>query len=368
MVLPKALEGISQPILHHRSKAFIELFGEIRQGLKDLFETQNEVLVLASSGTGAMESAVCNLCSPGDEVLTVSAGKFGERWGEICDAYGLKRKTLEVEWGSAPTSKQIQTFLSENPNAKVLFLQACETSTCVNFPIEEIAKLTRTSNTLLVVDAVSFLGVSPLSMDRWGIDVVVSGSQKGLMLPPGLGLIAMNDRAWALQKKSKLPKYYFDLGKELKAQQKNQTAYTASVSLMVGLKAVLDFFKQESKEKIFLKHQKMASAMREAVTAMDLELFSKSPSDGLVAIRVPNGIDGEKIVAQLRDQYHMTIIGGQDKLKGKIIRIGCMGYLDVFDVIAVFSALEKVLVSLGAKISLGKGVRVLQEKLLGALL
>lgn len=364
-VLPAALKAMSEPIIHHRSADFIAVVEEVRQGLKELFETKQEVLLLSSSGTGAMEGAVVNLFSPQDKVIVVQAGKFGERWSGIAKAFGLNVVALDIAWGQAPTVEQIKKVVKDHPDAKGICIQACETSTAVDFPLEAIAAFTRTQKALLIVDAVSYLGVSPLKMDEWGMDVVVAGSQKGLMLPPGLAFACFNDRAWEQTKHSKLPKYYFNYAKELKAIGENQTAYTSAISLIMGLREVLRYFKKTGKETIFERYKKMTDAMRSATQALNLELFSKSPSNGLVAICMPEKVNGQKIVSALRDQYHMTIIGGQDQLKGKIIRISCMGYVDALDVIALFSALEKVLKDQGAQISFGKGVAELQTKLLG---
>ncbi|MBI3016780.1 MAG: alanine--glyoxylate aminotransferase family protein [Deltaproteobacteria bacterium] len=363
-VLPQALKAMSEPIIHHRSADFIAILEEVRKGLKDLIETKQEVLLLASSGTGAMEGTIVNLFSPQDKVIVVRAGKFGERWGSISKAFGLTVVPLDIPWGEAPTRTQIEKAFKENPESKGILIQACETSTGVDFPVQEIAAFTRTQNVLLVVDAISYLGVSPFQMDAWGVDVLVSGSQKGLMLPPGLGFVCLNDRAWEQQKKSKLSRYYFDFTKELKAITQNQTAYTPAVSLIFGLREVLHYFKENGKENVFSKYKAYSDAMREAAQALELELFAKSPSHGLVSIRVPEKIDGQKIVRELRDRHQMTIAGGQDQLKGKILRISCMGYIDALDLISIFAALEKVLKQEGAQIPFGKGVERLQERLL----
>lgn len=364
-VLPAALKVMSEPIIHHRSQDFITVLEEVRAGLKDLFETKEEVLILSSSGTGAMEGTIVNLFSPKDKVIVVRAGKFGERWGQIAQTYGLEVVPIDIPWGEAPTVDHLKKTLKEHPETKGILLQACETSTGVDFPIEEISAFTRTQNALLIVDAISSLGASPLRMDAWGVDVVVSGSQKGLMLPPGLAFSALSERAWKQTKESKLPKYYFNFAKELKGLKENQTAYTPAISLILGLREVLKYFKEQGKETIFAKYKKYGEAMRAAVRALELELFAKRPSQGLVSICVPEKIDGKKIITELRDQYQMTIIGGQDHLKGKILRISWMGYIDEMDLISVFSALEKVLKDQGAKIPFGKGVAELQRLLLG---
>lgn len=361
-IFPLAQKAMSSPILYHRSKAFVELLSGVREGLKKLVGTRNEVLILSSSGTGAMEAAILNLCSPGDEVLVIRAGKFGGRWAQIVKAHALTVRILDIPLGEVPTIAQVKTLMMQYPNAKALLIQACETSTGVNFPVSEIAALTKKSDLLLVVDAVSYLGVSPFYMDNWGVDVMVSASQKGLMLPPGLSFVCFNEKAWAAQKKSKLTKYYFDLAKERKAIENNQTAYTSSVTLIQGLAVVLSYVHEIGMQTLFSTIHQKAQALRNAVQTLGLDLFAKVPSDGLVSIAVPHKIDGTKIVTKLRDEYSMTIAGGQDELKGKIIRIACMGYVQSEDLILLFEALEKVLVELGLKITVGQSVSVLKKE------
>jgi len=363
-VLPQALKAMSEPIIHHRSADFMKVLEEARGGLKELFGTEEEVLILAASGTGGMEGVVANLFSPQEKVLVVRAGKFGERWGNIAQAFGLQVVPLDIPWGEAPTAEQIRNRLSSDPDIRGVLLQACETSTGVDFPIDEIARVTRSTDALLIVDAISYLGVSAFFMDRWGIDAVVTGSQKGLMLPPGLSFVSLSQRAWERQKKAMLPKFYFDFSKELKAIQKNQTAYTPAVSLIVGLREVLRYFHEAGKETIYAHYQRVSDAMRNAIEALELELFAKSPSNGLVSISVPTNIDGKMVVTLLRDKHRIYIAGGQDELTGKILRISCMGHIDGFDIISVFSALEDVLRSEGAKLPYGRGVQELQKRLL----
>lgn len=365
-VLPQALKAMSEPIIHHRSADFMKVLEEARGGLKELFGTEQEVLILAASGTGGMEGVVTNLFSPQEKVLVVQAGKFGQRWGNIAHAFGLQVVPLDIPWGEAPTAAQIRKQLSSDRNIRGVLLQACETSTGVDFPIQEIAEVTRSSDVLFIVDAISYLGISALFMDRWGIDVVVAGSQKGLMLPPGLSFVCLSERAWEWQKRSTLPKFYFDFSKELKAIQKNQTAYTPAVSLIVGLREVLRYFQEVGKETIYTRYQRVADAMRSAVLALELELFAKSPSNGLVSISVPTAIDGKKVVSILRDMHRIYIAGGQDELTGKILRISCMGHIDGFDIISVFAALEDVLRSAGANLPYGRAVQELQKRLLSA--
>ncbi len=363
---PEVVRSQAQPIVHHRTEEFKQLFLGIHQDLKYVFQTRQEVLILASSGTGAMEASVVNLHSPGDEVLTINGGKFGARWGQMAQTYGLKVTTLEVEWGQAVDPALVAQALEENPNIKTVFATFSETSTGVLTDVETLAKITsRRPQVLLVVDAITASGVLPLPMDEWGVDVVVSGSQKAFMLPPGLGFIALSEKAWQRTESATLPRYYFDLVKERKSQSKGQTAYTPAISLIIGLKEVLELLKKEGLEQVFARHQRLARATRAAVTALGLELLAPdSPSPALTAVKAPPDMDAGKIVKRLSQKYGVTIAGGQDHLKGRIFRISHLGYVNNFDVIIAISALEMVLKELGYPLVLGSGVGAAQEVLL----
>jgi aspartate aminotransferase-like enzyme len=241
MLPPEVLLKMAEPMMHHREPEFEKIFAEVREGLKYLFQTKNEVLIFTSSGTGAMEGAVSNILSKGDKALVVRGGKFGERWGEICKAYGIEFIPIDVEWGRAVSPKKVEEALKSNPSIRAVYTQASETSTGVKHPIREIAEIVRRyDETVIVVDAITGIGVFNIPMDQWGVDVMVSGSQKALMLPPGLSFVALSDKAWRLVERSNLPKFYFDFKKELKSAQKNQNSFTPAISLFVGLRETLN--------------------------------------------------------------------------------------------------------------------------------
>ncbi|NPA15532.1 MAG: alanine--glyoxylate aminotransferase family protein [Deferribacteres bacterium] len=360
-VPPEVSLAMAQPILHHRTNQFTEVFEEAREGLKYVFQTERDVLILASSGTGAMEAAVANLFSPGEKAVCVRGGKFGERWAEICESYGVVPVNIDVEWGEAVKVEDVAKALDENPDVKAVLWQASETSTGVKHPTEELAALCRERGVLSVVDGITAVGVFDVKTDDWGLDVVVSGSQKAFMLPPGLAFITLSERAWEAAEGSKCPRYYFDLKKELKNQQKGQTAYTPAVSLIIGLRESLKLIKDEGLENVFKRHALLARATREAMKAIGLELFSKSPSEAVTAVKVPPGIDGAKIPKLLRDKYGVVIAGGQAKLKGKIFRLSHMGYVTRFDMVLAISAVEGILKELGYSFELGAGVKRAQE-------
>ncbi|MCM8795661.1 MAG: alanine--glyoxylate aminotransferase family protein [Candidatus Omnitrophica bacterium] len=359
---PEVCAAQAQPIIHHRTPQFQAILKEVSQGLKYVFQTENDVFILASSGTGAMEAAVANLLSAADTALTVEGGKFGQRWTEICQSYNINTEVLSVEWGRAVEPKKIEERLKANPKIKAVFTTLCETSTGVVNDIEAIGKIVKDTPAVLVVDAISGLGAIDLKTDAWFCDVVVSGSQKGLMLPPGLGFISLSPKAWKLVESSRSPRYYFDLRKAKKAQDKTDTPFTPAINLIIALNESLKMIKEDGLANVFLRHKKMADATREAVKAIGLELFAPTaPSDVVTAIKVPKDIDGEKLVKTMRDTYGVTIAGGQAELKGKIFRIAHMGYIEEFDIILCISCLEKVLFQMGYKFQLGIGVRAAEE-------
>lgn len=359
----RVLMTMALPIIHHRAPKFSRILNEVRDDLKYLYQTKNEVIIHASSGTGAMEAAVCNTLSSGDKVIVVRAGKFGERWSEIAMAYGVVSLNIDVPWGRAVDPAKVEDVLTKNSDVKAVFIQASETSTGVAHPVKEIADIVKKrEGTILVVDAISALGVFDLPQDEWGLDVVVAGSQKGLMLPPGLAFASVSDKAWEFVKGSNLPKYYFDFSKEEKSLIKNQNAYTPAVSLIIGLKEALSIIKEIGRENLFSRFATLARATREGMVAMGLELFAPtSPSDSVTAVKVPDGIDGLGITKVLRETYGITAAGGQSRLKGKIFRIAHMGYVDRFDIIMTLAALEMTLEELGFDIEPGRGVRAAEE-------
>ncbi len=355
---PGVSEAMSRPIIHHRTPQFQAMLKEAGDGLKYVFQTKNDCFILASSGTGAMEAAVVNFLSPQDTVICIQAGKFGERWTEICRSYGVNVEVMDVQWGQAPDPKELQKKLKSNPSIKAVYSTLCETSTGVVSDIEQIGKVVNQTQAILIVDAISGLGAIDLKTDDWFCDVVVSGSQKGLMLPPGLGFISVSPKAWKLAENSKIPKYYLDLKAAKKAWDKTDTPFTPAITLIIALNEALKMIKQDGLEQIFARHKKMAEATRKAVVALGLELFAPSASSDVVtAVKVPVGIDGEKLVKTMRDTYGVTIAGGQSELKGKVIRIAHMGYIEEFDIICGISCLEKVLSLMGYKFELASGVK-----------
>ena len=359
--------AMSETMIHHRTPQFSKVFDQARQGLKKLFGTKGDVLMLASSGTGAMEASVANLFSPGDKVLVINGGKFGERWLNIANAFGLNPVEMKVEWGQAVKVADVDKQLKANADIQGVMVQASETSTTVLHPVKEIAKLTK-NGPLLLVDGVTAVGVVPLPLDEWGIDVLVTGSQKALMLPPGLGFIALSDRAWDRTKKAKLPRFYFDLNLERKNQQKGSGAFTPAVSLIFGVRASLQMIEREGVQNVYARHDRMCRATRAAATALGLKLLAPdSPSPAATGIYLPNGIDADQVLDYLRDRMNITLAEGQDQLKGRAIRIAHVGYMGAFDVITAVAALEMALRKFGAEIPFGRGVGAAQEILMEAL-
>jgi len=362
-VPPEVLLAMAGPIIHHRAPVYEEILEEVREGLKYLFQTKNEVLIFASSGTGAMQGAVTNTLSPGDKALVVEGGKFGERWTGICRVFGVNARAISVPWGQSVKPAAVAQALEQDPGIKAVFIQATETSTGALFPIREIAAVvSRYPDTLMVVDGISHLGAQELPLDEWKLDVVVCGSQKALMLPPGLAFAGLSDKAWRFVEKSALPKYYFDFKKELKNIKKNQSAYTPAISLVLGLAQSLRMIRKEGLENIFARHARLARATRAAMKAIGLSLYAPEASaNSLTAVLAPPGIDGQKAVRILREKHHLTIAGGQDQAKGKIFRLAHLGFVNDFDVIMGVAAVEMTLKELGYDFELGKGVRAAME-------
>jgi len=367
-VPPRVLQAMAMPIIHHRTPQFSRIFEEAEQGLKELFQTKQDVMILASSGTGAMEASVTNTLSPGDEVLVVNAGKFGERWGKIAAAFGVKVHELKVEWGKAVSAQEVQRLLDAQPGIRAVLMQASETSTTALHPVKEIAAITRQRDVLLVVDGITAVGVIDMPMDEWGIDILVTGSQKALMLPPGLAFLALSERAWERSKTAKTPRFYFDLKRERDNLAKNTTAWTPAVTLIIGLRECLAIMKEEGWANVFARHERNARATRAAAQALDLALLApEAPSPAVTGMHVPAGVDGGKLVAYLRDKMGVTFAGGQDHLKGKIVRVAHLGHMGTFDVVTAISALELGLTHFGREVGLGRGVGAAEKVLLEAL-
>jgi len=359
---------MAAPMVHHRTPQFSKIFGEAAEDAKYLFQTKQDVIILASTGTGGMESCITNLFSPGDKVLVVNGGKFGERWGKISESYGLEPVNVNVEWGQAVDANAVKEILDKDKNIRAILVQASETSTAVAHPIEALSKLTRDrDDILLVVDGITGVGVFPLPMDEWGIDAVVTGSQKALQLPPGLALVALSEKAWKFADQSKCPHFYFDLKKERKNLANQTSAYTPAVSLVIGLRAVLKSFKEEGMDNVHKRHNRLARATRAATQALGLKMVApNAPADSLTGVFLPDGIDGGKFVKSLRDDFGVTMAGGQDQWKGKVVRIAHLGYVDTFDTIIAIAAIEMALKKFGHAVELGKGVAAAQAILLEA--
>jgi len=364
-VPPEVLLEMARPIIHHRTPEFSRALDESRARLKPLFGTKEEVLLLASSGTGAMEAAVTNLLAPGEQAIFVNGGKFGERWGKLLATYGMTPHEVKVEWGRGVRPEQIEDALRQHPEARAIFVQASETSTCALHPVAELGEIAKRRNVMLIVDGITSVGVIEQEMDAWGIDALVTGSQKALMLPPGLGMIALSQRAWDRVKSVKTPRFYFDLNRELKSQRdEHTTAWTAAVSLVFGLNKSLEMIHHEGLERVYARHALMAQATRDAGTALGLNLIAPdNPAPGVTGLLAPDGIDTGKVVKHMRDQLGVSVQGGQDQMKGKLVRIGHMGDVSPFDMLIAVSALEMALKFVGMEVRMGAGIAAVQARI-----
>lgn len=354
-------ESLSREMMHHRTSEFQEILKDVHKGLKKIFCTEHPVLILASSGTGAMEAAVANLFSRGNKVISTCGGKFGERWTNIAKSFSLEVIEMNVQWGTSPSAKELSAILEKDGSIKGVLTTLCETSTATVFDIKELAKVTKQKGVLLIVDAISGLGQDKLLSDEWGVDVVVGSSQKGLMLPPGLSFISLNGKAQEAVKSSNLPKFYFDLKKALKSYEENDTPFTPAVSLIVALKDAVDAINIEGVETRWSKFEKMAKAAQEGLRALGLEIYSKNPSASVTAAFSPQGVKSSELVKKLRKDYGLSIAGGQGDLKDKIFRIAHMGWINEQDLIMCFSLLEKAFKDLGYKFKVGVSLSRLEE-------
>ena len=358
----EVLQAIGRPILHHRTPEFEALFGRVRVGLAELIETRGEVIVLAASGTGALEAAIVNLCSPGDEVLVVRCGKFGERWSDIARAFGVTVHAIDAPYGDTVSPERVAAALAAHPGARALFVTQSETSTGVLEDVEAYAALTRGTDTLCVVDTVSSLGVVPCPMDAWGIDVVAAGSQKGLMCPPGLAFVALNDRAWRAAEQARCPRFYWDLPTERRWQARHQGQFTPAVSLLAGLDVALGLIRTEGLPDVYRRHDRLARAARAGAEALGLALNARAtPSPAVTAIVAPPGADGEAVVRAYGLEHNITIAGGQGAMKGKLFRLAHLGWVDESDLVVGLAALERVLARLGVPVELGAAVAAAQR-------
>jgi len=354
--------------VHHRTAEYRALQQRVVADLKTFIGTRNDVIVLASSGSGAMEAAVSNLTSPGDKVLVLTAGKFGERWRDLTRAFGCQAELVTAEYGQTFSLDEVRAKLS--PELRVVFMQATESSTGCRHDVAGVAKLLRGSDALLVVDAITGLGTTALDVDGWGIDVIIGGSQKAVMVPPGVAYLAASERAWQRMESAKNPRYYFDLRKERKVAAKGESAYTPAISLVAGLAAALDYIREmgggdlaAGREALVANAETMAEMTRAAVRAQRLALFAAEPCAALTAILPPEGTDSGEIVKLLRQQFGAVVANGQGEMKGKLFRIAHLGYFDYLDTMGIIAALEQVL-ALRARprhIEYGLGLKAAQE-------
>jgi aspartate aminotransferase-like enzyme len=370
-ILPAAQTAMASFAMHHRTADFRALYTRVLADMKDFIGTRNDVLVLASSGTGVMEGSVSNLTSPGDKVLVLTAGKFGERWRDLAKAFGCVVEVLSAPYGETLSLADIRQKLT--PDVRAVYVQATESSTGARHDIEGIAKIVRDQGdeTLLIVDAITGLGTTHFDVDGWGIDVIIGGSQKALMIPPGLAYCAVSERAWKRMETAKSPRYYFDFRKERKAAAKGESAYTPATSLFAALGAALDFIRQmgsgdlvAGREALVNNAELAAEMTRAGADALGLKLFSpSSPAAALTAIQSPAGIDSGAIVKEFRETFSAVVANGQgDAMKGKLFRIAHIGYYDYLDTIGILAALEHVLASVtGKPVEYGAAVRAAQE-------
>ncbi len=361
---PQVIKALGQQIIHHRTPEFTEIFLETRKNLQKLLKTDRDVLLFASSGTGAMEASVLNFFCKNDKVLVINAGKFGQRWKELGETFGLNVIDYEIEWGKTYKKEKIEEIIKENPNIKGIFVQHSETSTTTLHDIGFLAETSKKlDDCLLVVDGITSVGVYEVYPEEIGIDILVTGSQKALMLPPGLSVLFYSEKAEKRLSKSDIPKYYFDVEKEAKKQAKGQTAYTPAINLIIALNESLKLMLNEGLENLAKRHAIMAEAVREAVKELGLKLLSESPANSATGVYSPEGINADDLRKELL-KIGFRVAGGQDHLKGKIFRIAHMGYFDFMDMIQVIAALEMALIKMGYPVETGKGVKRAQEVIL----
>jgi serine---pyruvate transaminase len=362
-VPPEVLEAMSRPMIHHRSSDFRAIFGSCLDRLAQVYRTEGDVLVYTASGTGGMESAISNLTRPGDRVVVVSAGHFGERWLEMANNFGCEVDELAYAWGEAPAPDDLAERLRQLGGAKVVFMTHSETSTGVVADVQGLAAAAKEAGSLVVVDAVSSLGAVPLETDAWELDAVISGSQKALMTPPGLATVAVSRDAWAAVEVGAPSRYYFDWTQTRERQKQFDPAFTPAISIIAGLDVALGLLLEEGLEQTFERHARLGRACRAGVKAMGLELFSPDDDRSAVvtAINAPDGIDSSELVQTLRDRQGIVLAPGQGPLKGRIFRIGHIGYYDVFDITTALAGVELVLAELGAEIERGVAVTAALE-------
>jgi len=364
-VPPEVLSALGEPVIHHRAPRFTEILIEVLAGLKYVYQTANDVIVFAASGTGAMESAVVNIVNAGDEVLVVSVGNFGERWLKLTRGWGANVIALEYEWGTKADPADIAAALAKNPAIKAVYVQFSETSTGVVNDIKAIGEIVAKTPAILVVDAISGLGATDLPTDAWHVDVCVAGSQKALMVPPGLAYVAVSEKAWKVVEQCGTPRFYFDwvAARKKMSGDSAQTPYTPAVNLMVAQNRAIELIREEGLQTVFERHRMLGRACKEGIKALGLELFGPDDpeANSVTAVKVPAGVDGGKIGKLARDKYGVWLAGGQGKLKGQIFRLGHCGYFGASDIIVGLSTVEMVLAQLGYDVKWGASVAAAEK-------
>jgi len=348
-VPPKVLEACARPMINHRGPEFAAILDRATKRVKEVFLTQNDVFILTTSGTGVMETAVVNTLSPGDRVLAICGGAFGDRFANIAKTYGADVSRLDVEWGKAADPEDVRRALAADPAIKAVLIVHNETSTGVTNPLEQIAKVVREFDKLLLVDAISSLSAIPVRTDDWGLDFVVTASQKGWMVPPALAMVSVSPRAWEAHAKAKMPRYYFDVATAKDYLERGQTPWTPAVSVFYGLDLALGIMAQEGLENIFARHRRIGQFTRDGAKSLGLKLFAdeRFASDTVTAIKVPEGVDGKALGKLCLDEYDLVMAGGQAKLAGKIFRIGHLGFVSEEDIKAALDVLAKALPRVG---------------------
>ena len=359
---PKALYAMMGSDIHHRAQDFSNIYKTVLADLKEVFGTSNDVLPLVCSGTGAMEASVSNLFSPGNKVVVCSAGKFGERWVEIAKAWGLDATVLQAEYGDIVTPERVEDALKNDPGIRGVFVQASETSTGASHDIRAMAESIQKRDAIFVIDAITGLGTQLLEIDDWGLDVVIGGSQKAFMIPPGMAFLSVSQKAWAFARTSKLPRYYFNLEKERKSAAAGEPSWTPAISLVLALGEALKYIKQIGMANLIENAQQLAAATRAAVVELGLELFApKSPSASVTTVRAPKGMDSGVIVREFRNRFGSVITNGQGSMKGQIFRIAHIGYFDFPDLFSLIAQLEIVLAANDITVKFGSGVAAAQQ-------
>jgi aspartate aminotransferase-like enzyme len=354
---------MAQPMDHHRTSQYQEILGKVLEGLKYVFQTKNDVLLFTSSGTGSMEGAIVCTAQPGKKTLIVQGGKFGERWGEVCAAFDIPHTIVNVEWGKGADAAVVEKALKDDPSIGAVVVVHCETSTAAATDIQAIAKVVAKTPAVLIVDAISSAAAMPIKVDEWGIDIVCTGSQKALMLPPGLAFAVVSEKAWKIIEANKPKAFYFDYRAYRKAIKDIDTPYTSALTLVKGLNKALEMIRKEGIENVWTRVAKLASASRAAFEAMGVKLYATDPADSVTAFWIPEGVDEGAFRKTMRAQYGVHLAAGQGKIKGKVVRINHMGYVDMVDTMGALAAIETVLLQMGHKFAPGAGLAAAQKVL-----